>query len=104
MGSAVKDVHHGYRETVGAYAAEKSVKRHLQSGGCSLGCCDGNCQDGIGAKVGLSGCAVCLEHCSVHCIGVCCVQAQDCVPDHCVDVLHSLQDSFTAIASFVTVS
>ena len=104
MCAAVEDVHHGNRKLVGLKAAEEAIQRNIQSCRCSLGGCDGNSQNCVGAEVGFVLCAVELDHGLVDCIDVGSIDADQSGRDLLVDVGNRLGNALAAEFGLVAVA
>ena len=102
--AAVQDVHHRHRQAVAVYAAQKTVQRHFQRSGCCAAGCNGHCQNGVCAQIGLILGAVCLDHGGVHGVNVGSIHAHHCVCNDRVDVLHRLGHALAQVAALVAVS
>ena len=101
--AAVQNVHHGHRQAVGIYAAQKTVQRHFQRSGCCAAGCNGHRQNGVCAQIGFILGAVYLEHGSIHGVNVGSIHAHHCVRNDRVDVFHRLGHALAQIAALVAV-
>ena len=104
MCAAVKNIHHGNGQAVCVRTAEESVERHAVS--LSSGLCggDGNCQDGVGAEIGLVLRTVSLEHGCIDRIHISSVEADDGVGDDRIYVLNCLEDALASETALVAVA
>ena len=101
--TAVQDVHHRHRQAIAVYTAQKTVQRHFQRSGCCAAGCNGHCQNGVCAQIGLILGAVCLDHGGVHGVNVGSIHAHHCVRNDRVDVFHRLGHALAQIAALVAV-
>ncbi|MNX46846.1 hypothetical protein D3C86_773940 [compost metagenome] len=97
MGAAVDDVEHRNGKGTGRDAADVAVERHVDGVGGRLGNGQRDAEDGVGAKLGLVGGAVQLEHRLVDGDLVEGVHAGEFVGDHFVDVVDGAQDALAVV-------
>src|SRR5690606_18811270 len=94
MGSAVEDVHHGYRKLGGSRTADVAVEGHAQGVGGGMGHCQRYTQDCVGAELALVGCAVQLDHELIDADLIRGIPADDLRGDDLFHILHRLEHAF----------
>ena len=104
VGAAIDHVHHGNRHLHTAHAAEIAVQGQTRFFGRRTGHRHGHGQNGIGTEAGFVVCAVKLDQGVVQKRLFAGIQANHSLCDLVVDILHSLQDTFAAVACGVAVA
>ncbi len=104
MSTAVDDVHHGNGEHVAVAATDIFVEGEIEIVSGSLGNCERNAEDGVGAEVALGVGAVESEHGLVDLDLVKRAHALESLGDGAVDVGHSLGDTLAHVTVLVAVT
>ena len=104
MCAAVKNVHHGDRQNIGAHATQISIQRRFHGAGAGPGTGHGNRQNGIGAELRFIGSAIQLDHGIINAPLVSGVQPLQRVGDLGVDVAYRCLHAFAQITMLVAIT
>ena len=102
--SAVQDVEHRYRQTQASVSIKGAVEGDLPARRSRLSKRHGYSQDGVGAQIGLVGCAVHIYEEPVYGLLIVSVESNYCGSDLVVDVADSSQDALAFISCLVIVT